>query len=152
MGTPRKWSDQTGLENLQGFLDGSSPMHDAMGSTLNLELKDVGDGLCVYEGTPLAAHLNPRELVHGGWVMSILDAAAVLAVVTTLPKGKLCATSTFEIKFVRPLMGGTLCRATGEVLSSGKNLAHSRARLIEVETGKLIAFCSCSASIYDIED
>jgi len=112
----------------------------------------VGEGICIYEGAPQPEHLNPRGLVHGGWAMSILDAASVLAVVTALPAGKLCATSTFEIKFARPIKAGMHCRAEGELQSLGTNLAHSKARLIEVKTGKLLAFCTCSASLYDIDD
>ena len=148
----KKWSDHTGLEMLQSIMDGSFPIHDAMGETLNLQLKEVSNGRCVYEGTPRKEHLNPRASVHGGWTMSILDAAAVLAVVTALPKGKLCATSTFEVKFVRPLSPGMVCRSEGELLSLGSSLAHSKARLTDIATGKLIAFCSCSASVFDIDD
>ena len=152
MGQPQKWSDRTGLDNLKSIMDGSFPIHDAMGQTLNLDLIEVGDGICVYAGSPEEQHLNPRGLVHGGWAMSILDAAAVLAVVTALPKGKLCATSTFEVKFARPIKAGMKCRAEGELESLGTNLAHAKARLIDIETGKLLAFCTCSASLYDIED
>jgi len=148
----QKWSDKTGLDNLKSIMDGSFPKHDAMGQALNLDLVEVREGVCIYEGTPLAEHLNPRQLVHGGWTMGILDAAAVLAVVTALPKGKLCVTSTFEVKFVRPIKAGTHCRAEGELQSLGKTLAHSSARLTEVETGKLLAFCTCSASLYDVDD
>ena len=152
MGRQQKWSDRAGLDNLKSIMDGKFPKHDAMGKMLNLDLVEVREGVCIYEGTPLAVHLNPRMLVHGGWTMSILDAAAVLAVVTALPKGKLCATSTFEVKFVRPIKAGTHCRAEGELQSLGTNLAHAKASLVEVETGNLLAFCTCSASLYDIDD
>lgn len=148
----RKWSDRTGLENLKGFLDGDAPISDAMGDTLNLELLEVSEGICVYKGKPGKEHRNPRGLVHGGWAMSILDSAAVLAVVTSLPKGKLCATSSLEVKFARPIKAGMTCRAEGELQSMGTNLAHSKAKLIDIETGKLLAFCTCSASIYDVDD
>jgi len=152
MARQQKWSDRTGLDNLKSIMDGRFPKHDAMGKVLNLDLMEVREGVCIYEGTPLPEHLNPRMLVHGGWAMSILDAAAVLSVVTALPKGKLCATSTFEVKFVRPIKAGMHCRAEGELQSLGKNLAHTKAKLIEVKTGKLLAFCTCSASLYDIDD
>ena len=152
MARQQKWSDRTGLDNLKSIMDGRFSRHDAMGKTLNLDLIEAREGVCIYEGTPLPEHLNPRMLVHGGWAMSIMDAAAVLPVVTVLPKGKLCATSTFEVKFVRPIKAGTHCRAEGELQSLGTNLAHAKASLTEVATGKLLAFCTCSASIYDIDD
>ncbi|MCF6221701.1 MAG: PaaI family thioesterase [Robiginitomaculum sp.] len=152
MGQIRKWSDRTGLENLKDFVDGVAPISDAMGETLNLELIEVREGICIYEGKPGEQHRNPRGLIHGGWAMSILDAAAVLAVVTALPKGKLCATSSLEVKFARPIKAGMTCRAEGELQSMGINLAHAKAKLIDIETGKLLAFCTCSASIYDVVD
>ena len=148
----RKWSEASGLENLHGIMDGSFPIHDAMGATLNLQLLEASDGRCVYEGTPLKKHLNPRSSVHGGWAMSILDAAAVLSVVTVLPKGKLCATASMEVKFLRPLAAGQLCRAVGEFLFMEGKLGHARARLVDIKTDKLIASCTCAASIFDIAD
>jgi uncharacterized protein (TIGR00369 family) len=152
MKLPKKWSEKTGLENINTIIDTSSPIHDAMGDMLNLELKEVSEGICVYEGTPDIQHLNPRGSIHGGWAMSILDAAAVLAVVTVLPKGRLCATSSLEVKFSRPIQVGMKCRAIGKVKSISSNLAHSKAKLINIDTGKLLAFCTCSASIYDVVD
>jgi len=152
MKLPEKWSEHTGLENIRKILDADSPVHDAMGTMLNLELKEFSEGICVYEGTPDARHLNPRGVIHGGWAMSILDAAAVLAVVTALPKGRLCATSSLEVKFSRPIKAGMKCRAEGKLKSMGANMAHSKAKLIDVETGKLLAFCTCTASIYDVYD
>jgi|GEM_PF-2102571 len=152
MGDIHNWSSRTGLQNLKTIIDGDTHLRDAMGDLLNLKLVDVESGTCAYEGRPQKEHLNPRDYVHGGWVMSILDAAAVMSVVTVLPEGQLCATSTFEVKFVRPLQHGTMCRAEGEMVSIGKNLAHCKARLIDTDTGKLIAFCTCSTSLYNVED
>jgi len=152
MKLPEKWSEQTGLENIRTILDTGSPVHDSMGDLLNLKLVDFGDGACVYEGIPDERHINPRGHIHGGWAMSILDAAAVLAVVTALPKGRLCATSSIDVKFSRPIIAGMKCRAEGQLKSMGTNLAHSEAKLTDVETGKLLAFCICSSSMYDAKD
>ncbi len=152
MKLPEKWCEQTGLENIQTLVDTNSHINDAMGEILNLKLTEFSEGICIYEGIPDKRHLNPRGLIHGGWAMSILDAAAVLAVVTVLPKGKLCATSSLEVKFSRPIKVGMKCRAVGKVKSISSNLAHSKAKLIDVETGKLLAFCTCSASIFDVHD
>ncbi len=152
MKMPEKWSEKTGLENIATMIDANSPIHDSMGEMLNLELSEFSKGVCIYEGTPTDRHLNPRGHIHGGWTMSILDAAAVLAVVTELPKGRLCATSSLEVKFSRPLKPGMKCRAIGKVKSISTNLAHAKAKLIDVKTGKLLAFCTCSASIYDVTD
>ena len=152
MKLPERWSEHTGLENIKKIIDEGSPIHDAMGDLLNLKLIKFSDGICIYEGTPSTLHLNPRGLIHGGWAMSILDSAAVLAVITALPKGRLCATSSLEVKFARPIKAGMRCRAIGKLKSMGTNLAHSKAKLIDVETGKLLAFCTCSASMYDVHD
>ena len=146
------WAEKSGLENLRNILAGREAFEDPMGQTLNIALVAVAKGVVSFEGTPGQHHLNPRGSVHGGWAMSIMDSAAVLAVVSALPKGKLCATSTFEIKFARPIKVGMTCRAEGEVVSQGSNLAHAKAKLIDCDTGKLLAFCTCSASVFDIDE
>lgn len=143
------WAGKTGLEKLQNILEGHEAFEDPMGDTLNFALLSIDEGACVFEGKPGKQHQNPGGSVHGGWAMSIMDAAAVLSIVSVLPEGKLCATSTFEIKFARPIKAGMVCRAEGELVSQGTNLSHAKARLIDVETGKLLAFCTCSASVFD---
>lgn len=145
----RKWSENNGLKNLQDMMSGQYPLYDAMGQTLNIELIHAQMGKCTYEGTPLEAHLNPRMVIQGGWMMGILDAASVLAIVSALPQGKICATATFEAKLIRPLVPHKKCRAEGEMISLGANLGHAQAKLIDIETGKVIATCTCSASVFD---
>ncbi|PHR91235.1 MAG: hypothetical protein COA69_12030 [Robiginitomaculum sp.] len=152
MRTIRKWSENNGLKNLQDMLSGQYPLYDAMAQTLNIELVQAQMGKCTYEGTPLKAHLNPRSVVQGGWAMGILDAASVLSIVSALPQGKICVTATFEAKLMRPLVPNKKCRAEGEMVYLGTNLGHAQAKLIDIETGKIIASCTCSASVFDVTD
>ncbi len=144
------WLKKPGLENLQKLISGEMVLPDPMLENLGYALTDVRVNFCAFEGQPGPEHLNLTGFVHGGWAMSILDSAAVLAVVTAMPKGKLCATSSLEVKFVRPVRSRMNCRAEGHLITMGRNLAHSRAELTEKASGKLLAFCSCSVSVFGV--
>ena len=142
----------TGLEIAQGILDGSVSLPNTMPETLNFKLSMVRDGSCAFEGIPQEIHKNISQTVHGGWGMAILDSAAVLPIVTKLPKGMLTATSTFEAKFIRPLEVGVLYRAVGTVISVGKTLGHSQAELINTQNDKIMMSCTCTTSLLDHSD
>lgn len=142
----------SGLEIAKGMLDGSVPLPDTMPVTMNYKFVDVRGGGCTFEGRPQASHKNISQHIHGGWGMTILDSAAVLSVVTKLPRGILTATSTFEAKFMRPLKEDVLYRAAGEVIAVGKTLAHSRAQLIDVQSEKIMMSCTCTTSLLDYSD
>ncbi|HHI89263.1 MAG TPA: PaaI family thioesterase [Hellea balneolensis] len=143
------WLTRPGIENLRQLISGELVMPDPMLDCLGYALTDVDENFCVFEGRPGPEHLNITGNVHGGWAMSILDSAAVLCVVTALPKGKLCATNSLEVKFLRPLKSGQACIARGDLITIGQTLAHSRATLKDKTSGKLLAFCSCSVSVFD---
>ena len=145
-----KWARMTGLEIAQGILTGNIPADDPMAVTMNFALAEAREGFSAFEGTPLALHQNLSTTIHGSWPMAILDSASVMAVVTTLPMGTLCATSTFEMKFHRPLQVNKRYRAEGRQISTGRTLGHAEGKLIEIGTGKLMASCTCSCSFIDI--
>ena len=149
MGQVRNWNELSGLEMVQGVLDGSLKSVDPITETMNFKMVEVSEGFCAFEGQPLQGHQNLGIHTHGGWLMSILDSAAVMALITTLPPGVVCATSTFEMKFIRPVTAGMKCRAEGRLISNGKTLGHAEGRLINLENGKLLGSCTCSCSYID---
>lgn len=149
MGQVRNWNEISGLEMVKGILDGSLKSSDPMADTLNFKMVEADFGFCAFEGTPKQAFQNIGIHTHGGWLMSILDSAAVMALVTTLPAGTVGATSTFEMKFIRPVSAGMKCRAEGKLISNGKTLGHSEGRLYNLENNKLLASCTCSCSYID---
>ena len=146
------WEKRSGLDNLSQVLGGQLDMPDPMADLLNINMVSVEKGECVYEGIALGKHLNPRGIIHGGWAMSVLDTASVLAIYSGLPKGKLCATADFQIKLLKPVLQGMRCQAIGNLLEMDLNYAKANARLIEHKTGRVLALANCKAKIFAHEE
>ena len=69
---------------------------------------------------------------------------------TTLPAGVGYTTQTLEVKFVRPITRDTgRVRCEAEVLHRGRRQATAEARLIDCETGKLLAHGTSTCLILD---
>ena len=116
--------------------------------TLNQSVTAVSFGTCEAEGTPDQSHCNPHGTVHGGWYMALLDSAASIAVFSALGPGLMSSTATIEVKLLRPITLGRTYRAIGETLSVGKRLGHSRADMIDIETGDRVAYALATCSIF----
>ncbi len=100
----------------------------------------IEEGSVSFEGTPGEEHYNPIGVVHGGYAATLLDSAIGCAVHTTLPAGVAYTSLTLEVKYVRPITRETgRVRADAEVLYRGRRQATAEARLVDAETGKLLA-------------
>jgi uncharacterized protein (TIGR00369 family) len=135
----------TGLQNLERLRDagGRAPL----GSLMDFQLVDVGDGFAVFEGNPGAKHYNPAGTVHGGWISSILDSALGCAIHSRLEVGQSYTTVELKINMVRALTDQTgLVAARGAIIHLGRRVATSDARLEDVN-GRLLAHGSCTCMI-----
>jgi uncharacterized protein (TIGR00369 family) len=100
----------------------------------------IEEGSVSFEGTPAEEHYNPIGVVHGGYAATLLDSAIGCAVHTTLPAGVAYTSLTLEVKYVRAITRDTgRVRADAEVLHRGRRQATAEARLVDVDTGKLLA-------------
>jgi uncharacterized protein (TIGR00369 family) len=100
----------------------------------------IEEGSVSFEGTPGEEHYNPIGVVHGGYAATLLDSVIGCAVHTTLPAGAGYTSLTLEVKYVRPITRETgRVRADAEVLHRGRRQATAEARLVDAETGKLLA-------------
>jgi uncharacterized protein (TIGR00369 family) len=107
-----------------------------------------GDGRAVFEGEPSEEHYNPIGVVHGGYAATLLDSALGCAVHTTLPAGAAYTTVALETKFVRPITRETgVVRAEAEVLHRGRTQATAEARLLDADTGRLLAHATATCLI-----
>jgi len=89
---------------------------------------------------PQVEHHNPIGVVHGGYASTLLDSAIGCAVHTTLEQGVGYTSLTLEVKYVRPITRGTgRVRCDAEVLHRGRRQATAEARLVDAESGKLLA-------------
>src|SRR3546814_14873866 len=81
--------------------------------------------------TPEERFLSPGGIVHGGWVMTVLDSAMGLAAVTMLEEGGFAPTHETSVKFLKPIHAdiGPL-RVIGTVISRGRSLIAMEGRII----------------------
>lgn len=103
-----------------------------IGRTLGIAGTEASAGRVVLSGSPNEDHFNPQGTVHGGYVATMLDAAAALALHTLLPAGTSYATTNLHIIYLRPLTeaSGPL-RAEGGVIQAGRSMALGEARLFD---------------------
>ena len=97
---PDQIAGKTGLEVMQAMLDGEIPFA-AIAKTLDFLVVEVSPGRAVFQGTPLAQHLNPLGTIHGGWVATMLDSALGCSVHTMMPAGRAYTTAELSVNYVR---------------------------------------------------
>ncbi len=135
---PEDMAGLSGLQMLEAMLAGRFPA-PPIGKTLGFRLIEIGEGLAVFEGDPGPHLLNPLGSVHGGWAMTLIDSATGCALHTTLPPGVGYTTVETKVNMtraIRPEEGKVRCE--GRLLSAGKQIATSEARLLSAD-GKLLA-------------
>jgi len=97
-----------------------SPFYQLIG----IRLAALGNGWAELTAVPLEKHTNALGLVHGGLIMSLLDAAMGNAVRTTGVKG---VTAQCQTSFFSPARLETSLRARGEVVKKGGRLVFAQA-------------------------
>ena len=112
----------TGLEYLQGVVDGSIP-HPSMAHTLGFRLTEVDEGRAVITAHSSDQYCNPNGSIHGGWPAALLDSCMGSAVHSTLPAGAGFTVVEFKIDFVRPItVDGGKVTAEGRVVNVGRRI------------------------------
>jgi uncharacterized protein (TIGR00369 family) len=145
---PDQRSGLSGLEFVQGFVDGSLPLN-TMARTLNYDIVGAKAGHVSVESTPTVEFLNPEGSVHGGVAATLLDTCMGLAVRSTLEKGLGSLTLEFKISFVRAITPETgVVRAEGVVLNRGRRVATAEGRLHD-GTGRLLAHGTTTCMIFE---
>ena len=122
-----------GLQQLQALLDGG--LKAPMGRTLGFELVEVERGRVVFEGKPDRSVYNPLGAVHGGYAATLLDSACGCAVHSSLPAGHGYTTLELKVAYHRALSDTSgPVRAEGKLVSLGRRVAFSEARLVDSES------------------
>lgn len=101
---------RTGLEQVDALARGeyeTSPM------TRLVPFKTLPPrkGLLTFEATPDKTHLNGFGVVHGGWVMTMLDNAMGLAAHSMVDEGEFCPSIETSVRFLKKI------EADGQVLT-----------------------------------
>jgi len=148
--TPAQIEGKTGMQLMQGILDGALPSATML-HTVGALMVEVAEGLAVFQGTPGAGHLNPMGTVHGGWFATLLDSALGCAVHTRMPAGRAYTTAEFSINIVRALSPKVQrVRAIGQAVHCGRQLATAEGRLVGPD-GTLYAHATTTCLVFDMK-
>jgi uncharacterized protein (TIGR00369 family) len=129
-------SEPTGLEILEGILDGRFPPPNTA-LLLGMTLVEVADGRTVFEFVSDERFDNGDGSVHGGILATVADFAVATAIRTRIPAGAFPATTNLNVTYVRavPSAGGHV-RCEGRVMHVGRTLGHAEA-IITSADGRL---------------
>ncbi|MET3493033.1 PaaI family thioesterase [Variovorax boronicumulans] len=146
---PEQVAGKTGLEVMQAMLNGDIP-YAAIAKTLDFTIISVSKGVAVFQGTPLAQHLNPLGTIHGGWVATMLDSALGCSVHTMMPPGRAYTTAELSVNYVRAVTPKVQrVRAEGKVIHCGRQLATAEARLVGAD-GTLYAHATTTCLVFEV--
>lgn len=147
MNVHERFAGLSGLEQMRALLASGSrpPILD----TMQFDLLEVEEGRVVFGGTPGPHAYNPIGSIHGGYAATLLDSACGCAVHTRLSASQAYTTLELKISYLRGMSAQTgLVRAEGTVLSVGRRVAFTEAKLVD-STGKLLAAASSTLLVID---
>ena len=139
----------SGLEYMQGLLDGSIPEPPIV-NLMNMRPVAVEVGKVTFTCDPDESHYNPIGTVHGGLVCTLLDSVLGCAVQTTLPKGQGYTSLEIKISYLRPVMADTgQLTAVGIATKPGSRAAFADGTVHD-SNGKLIATASSTLLVFPV--
>jgi uncharacterized protein (TIGR00369 family) len=149
LASPEQIAGKTGLEVMQAMLAGEIP-YAAIAKTLDFTLIEIDAGRAVFQGRPLAQHLNPLGTVHGGWIATLLDSALGCSVHTMMPAGRGYTTAELGVNYVKGVTPRIArVRAEGKVIHCGRQLATAEARLVGPD-GTLYAHATTTCLVFEL--
>ncbi len=139
----------SGLEYMQGLLDGSIPEPPIV-NLMKMRPVGVEAGKVTFTCDPDESHYNPIGTVHGGLVCTLLDSVLGCAVQTTLPKGQGYTSLEIKISYLRPVTADTgQLTAVGIVTKPGSRAAFADGTVHD-SNGKLIATASSTLLVFPV--
>ncbi|MGG5283649.1 PaaI family thioesterase [Pseudomonas viridiflava] len=137
----------SGLEQMQILLN--SPKKIGIFESLKIEFSEVSKGRVVVAGVPGTHAYNPIGTVHGGYAATMLDSVCGCATHTMLQSNQGYTTLELKVSYHRPITTETgLVRAIGEVMSIGKRVAFTNARIVD-SNEKLLASATSTLLIME---
>ncbi|MHA6641053.1 PaaI family thioesterase [Mesorhizobium sp. A623] len=126
-------------------------VHPPIGETLAFALVELERGRVVFDGSPSRKVFNPIGSVHGGYAATLLDSACGCAVHSSLPAGQGYTTLELKVAYHRALSEASgPVRAEGKLVSLGRRVAFSEARLVDSE-GRLCASATSTPLVFPID-
>ena len=118
---------------------------------LGLSLTIHTPGKITYTMTVEDKHLSTLDACHGGAIAAMMDATLGLTALSwAIHQGKLCATVEFKTNFFAPAKPGDHLEGWGEIDFTGSKLVVTNARILNKNTGQLIAKGMGTFALYPI--
>lgn len=116
---------------------------------ISLEMESLEPGRAELRIPTSDKHMNPFDRVHGSVGAALIDAATFWAIYSQVEDGKAMTTAELKLNYLSAGAPGKTLAAVGEAIKVGKTLGLAEARLVEVETGRLVAFGTATCMILD---
>ncbi|MCH2164890.1 MAG: PaaI family thioesterase [Marinovum sp.] len=138
----------SGMEFFEAIVSGRLA-HPPMAEVMGMRLMHAEYGLIRWEAQVPENVLNPMGTVHGGFALTILDSALACSVHSCVERGQ-CAT-TIEVKanLTRPVPAGGKVTCEGRMVTLGKRVGTSEAKLYDAND-KVLGFGTSSIMIFDL--
>ena len=134
LGTTRKEVSPEHLKRLNK-LYGVAPINGLFNEHV---IEFAADGSTSIKFSPKKEHCHTMQSLHGSGYFKLLDDAAFFAA-QALDEENFIFTTSFNTYLVRAAAIGVPLISQGRVISAGKTLLIAESRLIEEESGKLVA-------------
>ncbi len=149
MNVTQDLADMDGHDQLAALM--AANRHPPIGETLEFGLVELERGRVVFEGSPSRKVFNPIGSVHGGYAATLLDSACGCAVHSSLPAGQAYTTLELKVAYHRALSEASgPVRAEGKLVSLGRRVAFSEARLVDAR-GRLCASATSTLLVFPVE-
>lgn len=130
---PEDVRDKTGIEIVQGMLNGTMPIASISGA-MSFGGISVQPGIAVFQGNPSTNFLNPMGTVHGGWMSTVMDSTMGCAVLSGLPANKSYTTQSLSVIFKKMLtLEVGRVRVIAEVQTDLEKLKTARSALVRAK-------------------
>jgi len=93
-------------------------------------------------------HHNPNAVAHGGVVFTMVDTSMGAATMSVLDAGHYCSTIEIQVRYLRPVLHGTLVVET-QIVKPGRRIVHLESRATD-EQGRLVATATGSYAVLPI--
>jgi uncharacterized protein (TIGR00369 family) len=131
--------ESDGIEFLREIQRGDLPA-PPVAELIGFDIREVAPGRVTIAMQPRLEHYNPLGTVHGGVSATLLDTAIGCALHSKLPRGIGYTTLDLQVRYFRPVsVRSGVVLATGTVVHLGRRTATAEARLVQEDTGTLLA-------------
>lgn len=115
---------------------------------LGMTVETTGEGAGRATVTIDDRHHNPNAVAHGGVVFTMVDTSMGAATMSVLEDGNYCSTIEIQVRYLRPVLNGTLVVET-RVVKPGRRIVHLESRATD-QQGRLVATATGSYAVLPI--